>query len=59
MTVGEGISVSEVFRLFKDAVTTVGFRRMENAWWTNEVKETIQWKRKAYKIMIQRNLQRR
>ena len=64
MTVEEGESVSEVFRVFKGAVTTVaaeviGYRAMRSqrkgiTWRTDEIKETIERNRKAYKKMLQR-----
>ena len=66
LTVGEGINVSEVFRVFIDAITTiatevVGYRRLRgqkkgNTWWTDNIREAIEWKKKAYKKMLQRNV---
>ena len=57
MTVEEGESVSEVFRVFKGAVTTVpaevvGSRgqrvqRKGSAWWADEIKDIIERERRA------------
>ncbi len=31
-------------------------KRKGNAWWTNEIKDAVEGKKKAYKKMLQRNL---
>ena len=52
MTVGEGVSVSDVFRVLKDAVTAVAAEvdtegsKEENAGWTDEIQEAIEVKRR-------------
>lgn len=66
MTVEEGISVNDVFSVFRDVVTAVaaevvGYkvcrsRRKGSAWWADKIKEAIEWKKKAYKKMLQRNV---
>ncbi len=33
-----------------------GGKRKGNAWWTNEIKDVVEGKKKAYKKMLQRNL---
>ena len=55
--------VSEVFRMFKDVVTLVTaevvrlrVQRKGNVWWTDEKKEAIEGKRRAYKKTLQRSV---
>ncbi len=33
-----------------------GEKKKGNAWWTNEIKNAVEWKTRAYKKMLQRNL---
>ncbi len=33
-----------------------GGRKKGNAWWTNEIKDAVKRKKRAYKKMLQRNL---
>ena len=56
------MSVSGVYDVFKGAVMEVvmwrenGRRKKGNAWWTNEIKDAVERKKRAYKKMLQRNL---
>ena len=59
MTVEEGVSGSEVFKVQLYAVTVVAAKvvqRKGNAWWTEKIKEAVQGKRRAYKKMLERNV---
>ncbi len=31
-------------------------RNKGNAWWTNEIKDAVEWKKRAYKKVLQRNM---
>lgn len=66
LTVREGTSVNNMYRVFKDVVNIVaaeviGYRvckgrQMGNAWWIAEIRETVVGKRRADKKMIQKNV---
>ena len=61
-TTGDGASVNDVYSVFKGlmnavAAEMVGYRvdrgrRKKNAWWTDEIKEAVEEKRRAYEKML-------
>ena len=65
-TLEEEPSVNCVFGVFKEVVLAVaeevvGYRlqragRRENVWWTDEIREAVEEKRRSYKRMLQRNV---
>lgn len=55
--------MNDIFRILKDIVTAevVGYlvckgKKRGNAWWTTEIKKTIEGKRKTYQEILQRNV---
>ena len=66
VSVREETSVNEVFSVFKEVVMSVAAevvghkvlkgRRGGSAWWTDEIKEAVDEKRRAYKRVLQKNV---
>ncbi len=64
--VGEEMSVNDVYNVFKGTVMevaneVVGWRERKgrkkgNAWWTSEIKDAVEQKKRTYRKMLQRNL---
>ncbi len=60
------MNVNDVYDVFKGTVLGVadevvgwresGGRKGGNAWWTDEIKDAVEKKKRAYKKMLQRNL---
>ncbi len=59
------MSVNDVYDVFKDTVLEVAdevvgererWRKKGNTWWTDEIKDAVERKKRAYKKMLQRNL---
>ncbi|KAK3893161.1 hypothetical protein Pcinc_003002 [Petrolisthes cinctipes] len=66
MGIGEGVGVNAVYEMFKmrvlrTAAEVVGYKSQKrgkkgSAWWTEEVKDAVEDKRKAYRRTLQRNV---